>query len=267
MREDHFLAPADVDGFSGAIIDVRFDLMQPAAGRAAYGEGHIPGAHFLDLEDDLSAPRGEHGGRHPLPSPAVFAQRLAELGVVPGTELLLYDDSRCVFAARLWWMLRGLGFGPLRLLDGGYAAWMAAGGTPSTALPPVTPAAAAAVPENWPGCIDHDQVMSRQAAGALLVDAREAARYRGEHEPIDPVAGHIPGADNRPWQALTTDDGYVREAEELRAIWGDLLEREELMLYCGSGVSACLNLLTLSVLGRDDAILYGGSWSDWCSYL
>lgn len=267
MEPPQFKQPAELAGFEGRVLDCRFDLMEPKAGRSAYVQGHVPGAIFLDLEDDLSAPRGKHGGRHPLPAPQVFAQRLAALGIARGEPLLLYDDSRCVFAARLWWMLRGLGYGPLSLLAGGYGAWEATGATPQSDAPSLAPVAVEEVPSHWPLCCDREQLRELQAAGAQLVDAREAVRYRGEHEPIDPVAGHIPGADNRPWQSLNDDSGRLRGTEELRALWGDLAEADTLVVYCGSGVSACLNILSLATLGRDDVWLYGGSWSDWCSYL
>ena len=181
--------------------------------------------------------------------------------------MLVYDDSRNVFAARLWWMLRALGYGPVRLLDGGYSAWLCAGGEAVADASVIAAVEPSPVPADWPLCCDREQLRALQAAGAQLVDAREAVRYRGEREPIDPVAGHIPGAENRPWQALTDEDGSLRPEHELRAIWGDLRGAETLVVYCGSGVSACLNILSLAALGREDVWLYGGSWSDWCSYL
>ena len=267
MREALFLHPGDVATFDGVILDCRFDLMAPRAGRESYVAGHIPGAQFLDLEEELSAPRAAHGGRHPLPAPGRFADRLAALGVGRDTPVLIYDDSRKVFAARLWWMMRTLGLGQPRILEGGYSAWLDAGGLPSTGIPVPAVVEAVAVPGDWARCCDRDGLRGLQAGGAQLVDAREAARYRGEHEPIDPVAGHIPGADNRPWQTLNTDQGLLRSDEELRELWGELLNADQLVIYCGSGVSACLNILSLTAIGRDDAWLYGGSWSDWCSYL
>jgi thiosulfate/3-mercaptopyruvate sulfurtransferase len=267
MNTQLLLQAQDVARFEGVIIDCRFDLMNPAAGREVYAAGHLPGALFLDLEEDLSLPRAEHGGRHPLPSPAAFAARLAALGIVADTPVLIYDDSRSVFAARLWWMLRGLGYGPLCILSGGFSAWLRAGGTAVDDVPEPAPAPVPVVPARWPLYCDRSQLRDLQEQGAQLVDAREAVRYRGESEHIDPVAGHIPGADNRPWQALTADDGQLRSESELRALWGDLLAADQLVVYCGSGVSACLNILSLATLGRDDVWLYGGSWSDWCSYL
>ena len=263
-----FLPVSDVAGFDGVILDCRFSLQDPDAGRAAYAVGHLPGAVHLDLNQDMSGPVGRHGGRHPLPSPRTFAERLAVLGVTRDSDVLLYDDSRYAFAARAWWMLRALDYREPKLLLGGYAAWLAAGGEPdATVRDPLAVLAPERLPQVWPGACTREDLAELQAQGATLVDAREAARYRGEVEPIDPVAGHIPGAVNRPWQDFIADDGSPLPVSEQRARWGDLADGGRLVVYCGSGVSACVNLLSLAEIGYDDALLYGGSWSDWCSYL
>lgn len=262
-----FMAPEAVADFDGVILDCRFSLADESAGRAAHAAGHVPGALHLDLNRHLSAPVAKHGGRHPLPEPAQFAACLAGFGIDRETNVLLYDDANYAFAARCWWMLRALGYRPPSFIDGGYRAWLAAGGVPATTTGDPEPVAAPEVPDRWPGCVDREDLAQYQANGARLVDAREAARYRGEMEPIDPVAGHIPGAENRPWQAFVDDHGRFRDTEQLRALWGDLVDAPLVVTYCGSGVSACVNLLSLSLLGRDDVLLYGGSWSDWCSYL
>ncbi|MEM1112110.1 MAG: sulfurtransferase [Pseudomonadota bacterium] len=248
------------------ILDCRFSLADPGAGRALYDAGHIPGAHYMDLNRDLSAPVAEHGGRHPLPAPETFAATLAAVGIGLQTPVIAYDDSRLAFASRLWWMMRSLGYRPPVLLNGGYAAWLASGGEPQATTPRATPAPP---PEalSWAGLVDIEGLRALQREGATLVDSREEGRYQGLEEPMDPVAGHIPGALNRPWQGVTRDDGYVAEDEAQRAHWGELAQRAPLIVYCGSGVTACVNLLSLASVGRDDAILYGGSWSDWCSYL
>ena len=248
------------------IFDCRFALTDPEAGRAAYEAGHIPGAHYLDLNRDLSAPVSEHGGRHPLPAPAVFAKTLARFGVGLQTPVVAYDDSRLAFASRLWWMMRALGYRPPRLLNGGLGAWQASGGELETRAPSPKPCEPPALGD-YASCIDYAGVRDAQAAGALLVDSREAARYEGREEPIDPIAGHIPGAINRPWQGVTRSSGVVQDETVLREHWGDAIDAEQLVVYCGSGVTACVNLFSLALLGRDDATLYGGSWSDWCSYL
>ncbi|WP_439101994.1 sulfurtransferase [Congregibacter sp.] len=262
-----FLKAAEIEGFKGVVLDCRFALNDPAAGRGSYESGHIPGARYLDLAKDMSAPVQEHGGRHPLPDPRVFAQTLAALGIDHSTDVLLYDDSRFVFAARCWWMMRALGYREPLVLSGGYSAWLARGEEPSTAAAPGKTAVAPPVPAAWPGCCDKEQLAELQARSAVLVDAREGQRYRGEHEPIDPVAGHIPGAINLPWQSFSNEQGDFLDAEALRALWGETLGASPLVVYCGSGVSACVNVLSLALLGRDDVWLYGGSWSDWCSYL
>ena len=263
------IQPEAMSGFSGVILDCRFSLTDAGAGYAAYTQGRIPRAHYLHLERDLSAPLAPHGGRHPLPEPGDFAATLARLGIDAATDVVVYDDASYAFAARCWWMMRALGYRQPRLLAGGYQAWKALGLTPERGEAHVEARAVTPprVPDTWPLCCDRDGLRELQAQGARLVDAREAARYRGEVEPIDPVAGHIPGAENRPWQGLVEASGAFLENEALRRRWGDLAAADPLVVYCGSGVSACVNLFTLARLGRDDVWLYGGSWSDWCSYL
>ena len=251
---------------SQVVIDCRFSLLGPTAGRALYRAGHIPGAHYIDLNEDMAAPVAGHGGRHPLPEPQRFAALLARLGVGPETEVVAYDDSRFAFAARLWWLMRSLGFRPPRLLNGGYQAFLTAGGVPQEAVP-VPVATTASSLAAFSGYCDIAGLRELQGQGAGLVDSREERRYQGIEELIDPVAGHIPGALNRPWQGVSTADGKICDEEALRAHWGDVLEARPLVVYCGSGVTACVNLFSLALLGRADAVLYAGSWSDWCSYL
>ena len=267
MQQDEMLAgPADLPAAPGEVVfDCRFVLGDPDAGRDQYLRGHVPGAHYLDLERDLSGPAGEHGGRHPLPAAADFAATLARCGVGPDTPVIAYDDSRLAYAARLWWMMRSLGYRAPRLLNGGYAAWLAAGGTPEVGVPTPESVAVPAVPA-FSGTCDIDGLRRAQARGAQVVDSREERRYLGLEEPIDPVAGHIPGALNLPWQGVTDEAGQVRDQAALSRRW-EGFEQEELVIYCGSGVTACVNLFSLALLGRDDATLYAGSWSDWCSHL
>jgi len=248
------------------VFDCRFSLADPLEGRTLYEQGHIPGAHYLDLNRDLAGPVEKHGGRHPLPDPVVFAATLARFGVGPETAVVAYDDSRLAFAARLWWLLRALGYQPPRLLNGGYRAFLKAGGKPEIEQPECLSHAPHPV-RDFSGHCDIDGLRAAQARGALLVDAREPLRYAGLEEPIDPVAGHIPGAINRPWQGVTDADGRVLDTAGLRAHWGAALDAEQLVVYCGSGVTACVNLFSLALLGRPDATLYSGSWSDWCTYL
>jgi thiosulfate/3-mercaptopyruvate sulfurtransferase len=267
MRDAMLITAGELAGAGERIVlDCRFSLGDPAEGRALYLRGHVPGAHYLDLNRDLSAAPAGRGVRHPLPDPGQFAATLARYGVGPDSEVVAYDDSRLAFAARLWWMMRSIGFRPPRLLDGGYQAFLGAGGEPETAVPEAYPVAPVPV-TGFRGYCDIEGVRAAQARGALLVDSREERRYLGLEEPIDPVAGHIPGAVNCPWQGVTSPDGMVREPDCLREHWGDALEAPELLVYCGSGVTACVNLFSLALLGREDATLYAGSWSDWCGYL
>lgn len=257
------------------IVDCRFALNNPDLGRQQYETSHIPGAHYLDLNRDLSSPVQQHGGRHPLPDPHQFAQTLSRIGIHaptadrPAPIVVAYDDSRFAFAARLWWLLRYHGHERVVLLDGGFKGWVAAG-YPVTADPTPLPVQTRPfVPQlrlDW--VVDRDRLQSRlHAPDLVLIDSREAERYRGEQEPIDPVAGRIPGAINYPWQGVTNPEGYIHPPEQQQQRWADLPEGE-VIVYCGSGVTACVNLLSLALSDRPqtEAKLYAGSWSDWCSY-
>lgn len=250
------------------VLDCRFSLADTAAGERDYRAGHIPGAHYLHLDRDLSAPKARHGGRHPLPGPEAFTQAMNRVGVCsnPPSQVVIYDDQQLAFAARLWWLLRYMGHDGVELLAGGWRAWTEAGLPVSQDLPAEGRGVFSAAPRShW--LADVNEVKTApQRDDMALVDAREPARYRGEMEPIDPIAGHIPGAVNRPWQDQV-DSAGLRSSEALREQWGDLLQKEDLVVYCGSGVSACVDLLALAQLGREDARLYPGSWSDWCSWL
>ena len=253
-----------------AIVDCRFDLMQPDAGRRAYLAGHIPRARYADLNKELSAPVGPDSGRHPLPSPGVFVATLERLGIGAGTQVVAYDDSAGAFAARLWWMLRWLGHGAAAVLDGGLQAWNLAGGALSAGEEPAAPDGSAGrfVPH-----VDEEAVVrTAQVAARLgdpsfsLVDARAAERFAGAVEPIDAVAGHIPGAMNHPFSENLAKDGRFLPAAELRRRWLTRLkgtEPSKVAAMCGSGVTACHNLLSLEIAGLGGARLYAGSWSEW----
>ena len=253
-----------------AIADCRFNLMQPQLGAQQYQEAHIPGAYYLDLNQDLSSPVGIHGGRHPLPDPDVFANKLETIGIhseppASSTLIVAYDDSRLAFAARLWWLLRYLGHDRVAVLDGGFSGWKDSGYEVSSDLPPIkTGNFIPAIQSNL--VLTIDQVEARKKLPTVaLVDSREADRYRGEQEPIDPIAGHIPGAVNYPWQEVTNADGYLRSPGEQRQRWQSLSDVDEIIVYCGSGVTACVNLLSLNIANIPGK-LYAGSWSDWCSH-
>lgn len=250
-----------------AIVDCRFSLADEDLGRQQYLESHVPGAFYLHLNRDLSGPVGEHGGRHPLPHPAELADKLARIGIrSPQTLVVAYDDSRFAFASRLWWLLRYLGHDNVAVLDGGFSQWQRQG-YPVTAEIPEPQLGEFAVQLRPEWVVDIEGVKTRKdLPGVVLVDSREPGRYRGEYEPIDPVAGHIPGAVNYCWQEVTDDRGFVKSAAEQRQHWQALESAEEAIVYCGSGVTACVNLLSLHLAATPNAKLYAGSWSDWCSY-
>lgn len=267
MRGEMLIEAGRLDIDTGmVVVDCRFNLADPDEGRRLYLESHIPGAHYLHLNADLSAPVGRHGGRHPLPDPVSLTARLAQCGIGPETVVVAYDDSRFAFASRLWWLMRSLGYRPPRLLNGGFQSWLAIGGdVESGDVKPMAGVACSAT--QFDGFCDIEGLRSSQLAGATVVDSREERRYQGLDEPIDPVAGHIPGAVNHPWQGVTDASGRALDEPGLREHWGETLDADRLVVYCGSGVTACVNLFSLALLGRDDATLYAGSWSDWCSYL
>lgn len=254
-----------------AIADCRFSLSDPDLGRQQYQQGHIPGAHYFDLNHDLSGPVGQHGGRHPLPDPDDLAEKLAAVGITSEAEpeptwVVAYDDTRFAFAARFWWLLRHLGHTRVAVLDGGFSQWQAAG-YPSTDAVTVRQPAHFIPRVQQADVLDIAGVRSRQEQpGVVLVDSREGDRFRGEREPIDPIAGHIPGAVNYPWQAVTNTQGYVCSLVAQKQRWAKLASASEIVVYCGSGVTACVNLLSLELSGLPQAKLYAGSWSDWCSY-
>jgi thiosulfate/3-mercaptopyruvate sulfurtransferase len=230
------------------VLDVRWKLGGPP-GIDSYREEHIPGAVFCDLDADLAAPPGPRG-RHPLPSAESFQEAARRLGVSGSRTVVVYDGADSSAAARAWWTLRYFGHPDVRVLDGGLRAWTSQGLPLSKGEEIAAPGDFVARPGGMP-VLDAAQAMELAADGVLL-DARAAERYRGEVEPIDPVAGHIPGAQNLPY----TDGDALPE---------ELLIANELVVYCGSGITACVDLLRLAHAGRDDAKLYAGSWSDWSS--
>jgi thiosulfate/3-mercaptopyruvate sulfurtransferase len=251
------------------VIDCRFALGDAQAGELLYAAGHIPGSRYAHLDRDLSAPRAKHGGRHPLPELSALAATFSALGIdsEPSSLVVAYDDSRFAFASRLWWLLRYCGHDTIKVLDGGYRGWRAANLPTATELPNYQPGNFIAVPRAHM-VVDIDAVKKiHQQSEAVLIDSREAPRFLGIEEPIDPVAGHIDGARNFPWQQVSDDNGLFQAPDKQLARWGATTDAKNIVVYCGSGVTACVNLLSLAELGRDDAQLYAGSWSDWCSYL
>jgi thiosulfate/3-mercaptopyruvate sulfurtransferase len=249
------------------VIDCRFDLADPDAGRSAYLAGHIPGARYADLNRDLSAPVTASSGRHPLPSPQDLAATLSRLGIGSDTQVIAYDDNSGAFAARAWWLLRWVGHPAVAVLDGGLKAWLAAGGGLESG------AAAAVGPARFTVRVDSGAVLDSARVQTLLedpefllVDARAPERFAGTVEPIDPVAGHVPGAVNQPFSANLGADGRFLPSTELRRLWEQRLagkQPRQMAAMCGSGVTACHNLLAMEVAALSGAKLYAGSWSEW----
>lgn len=249
-------------------VDCRHQLADPSWGEAAYRSSHLPGAAFLHLDNDLSGTKTGSNGRHPLPDPAVLADRLASLGMTPATQLVAYDQGNGAMAARLWWLARWLGHERVAVLDGGLAKWSAEGRAVDSALVPAKSGAFVAQPAAMP-TIDVAWLLAHLAdPDKQVVDARTADRFAGDNESIDPVGGHIPGAVNRPWPDNLGADGCFKPAavlrEEFSRVLGDL-PPAALIHQCGSGVTACHNLLAMAVAGLAGGRLYPGSWSEWCA--
>lgn len=250
------------------IVDCRFQLIDSNWGEDQYRQSHIQGAYYLNLNGDLSSPVQRHGGRHPLPNVDVLAQKFADLGIVKNQTLVVaYDDARFAFASRLWWLLRYLGHESVVLLDGGWHDWLKHDYPVTDTIPENQPGSFAPQP-NLAWLVDINTVKSAQNQDSVvIVDSRDRDRYLGLNEPIDPIAGSIPGAVNYPWKNITDESGYLTSAQTQQQLWNDLKHASEIFVYCGSGVTACVNLFSLNLAGFKNAKLYPGGWSDWCSYL
>lgn len=248
------------------IIDCQASLDDPPAGPRAWQESHIPGAVHAHLEEDLSGPKTETSGRHPLPNPATFARCMALWGITPESPVVVYDDTGGAFASRCWWLLRWMGQSSVSLLDGGLSAWKEQGGELETGEVNVTETNHFPLGSKMP-TVNTEEVDEKRQLGAFrLIDARGVPRFRGEKEPIDPVAGHIPGAANRPFLDNLDDNGRWRSPDELRARFEPLLPDagpEGVAHMCGSGVTACHNLFAMEYAGLKGSALYAGSWSEW----
>lgn len=274
-------APSTEQPASVKVFDCSFDLVNPEAGRQAFAAAHVPGATYVHLDEDLSGPKTGRNGRHPLPDREAFSRRMGARGVRPGVTVVAYDNAGGMYAARLWWMLRWIGHVNAAVLDGGMAAWKAAGlPLQSGAAPQETAAGEPGVgaPQVSPG--NQGPVVDRQIllnnlslAGSpthrLVVDARSPDRFRGENETLDPIGGRIPGAVNRFFKDNLGSDGRFKPAAQLRQEWlsviGDCAPAS-LVMQCGSGVTACHNLLALELAGLGGAALYPGSWSEWSAW-
>ena len=248
------------------LLDCGFDLADPGAGERAYAAGHLPGALYAHLDRDLSGAKTGRNGRHPLPDRSALAERAGAWGIAPGTSVVCYDAHGMPHAARAWWLLRWLGHDRVAVLDGGLTAWVAAGGpletTPGVARPGAPyPARAEAMPTVQAA------ELQRQPGHRPVIDARAAERFRGEVEPLDPVAGHIPGALNRFFKDNLQPDGRFKPVATLRDEFADLAAADpsQVVHQCGSGVTACHNLLAMEYAGLSGSALYPGSWSEWCA--
>lgn len=255
-----------IDDPDWVIVDCRFTLTDPEAGRRAYTQGHLPGARYAHLEEDLSAPVSSRSGRHPLPDPEVLEGKLGAWGIDSEKQVVAYDDAFGAMASRLWWLLRWLGHDRVALLDGGLPAWIRAGLPVTTEIPPVHPTHFLANPR--PGMVVNAEAVAASLAedSGVLVDARAEERFSGEVEPLDPVAGHVPGAVNLPWEDNLDLDGTFLPAEDLKELYGNIIGSHspaEVIAMCGSGVTACHNLLAMEIAGISAARLYAGSWSEW----
>lgn len=249
------------------LLDCSFDLADPSAGEDAYAAGHLPGAHFVHLDRDLSGPKTGHNGRHPLRDRAAYARWMGSLGITPACDVVVYDRQGGMFAVRAWWVLRWMGHDRVSLLDGGLQAWVQAGGSLDSAVPPPrVPVDVPVRPEALP-TIDAG-LLQRELGHRQVVDARAPERFRGDVEPLDRVAGHIPGAVNRFFKDNLQADGRFKPAAVLRAEFESLLggaPAERVVFQCGSGVTACHHVLAYEAAGLGTATLYPGSWSEWSS--
>ncbi len=256
------------------ILDCRFSLADPEEGQRLYDQDHLPGAYYCHLDNDLSSEAGSHGGRHPLPDANVWQHQLQSWGINRLTSVVVYDDHRFAFAARAWWLLKQAGVENVKLLNGGFHAWKTAGLPLDRRTPKLKP-----VPTDTNLTIHFDHIVDREHVQHMmeaqtsdhiavdtpaLIDSREPSRYRGENEPIDPIAGHIPTALNLPWVDITDDNGFIKPLEFHQQRWAPFKGTTP-VAYCGSGVTACVNLLS-AYLTQQPIEVYPGSWSDWCSY-
>ena len=251
------------------LFDCRFDLMDKAKGEAVFSAGHLPQAQYAHLESVLSGEKTGSNGRHPLPSPAAFTAYLGACGVNEDSIIVAYDDVGGQFASRLWWLCRWVGLSSVTILDGGIGAWQREGRALSTALTSY-PRAALALRANPLMHVSAPEVQARlNTPDMLLIDARAAERYRGEVEPIDPMAGHIPGAKNRFYKSNLDANLMLRPAAELHSEFSAMMAQqavtkpEQVVHQCGSGVTACANIFAMEVAGLSGSTLYGGSWSEW----
>ncbi|WP_444930750.1 sulfurtransferase [Microbulbifer sp. SSSA002] len=253
---------------AAVILDCRYSLADRDSGARDYRAGHIPGAYYACLHRDLSAPLQRYGGRHPMPTATQFQAFARKLGINSDTPVIAYDDNRLGFAARAWFLFFFFGHKKISILNGGLKAWLDVGEALDTSEPILSRQGnfSAQAKENL---LVHYETIKQNLGKApwQLVDARDSQRFEGLEEPIDPIAGHIPTAINRPWQNITDkNNGKVKSIAELKAQFDNLTDGKPLLNYCGSGVTACVNFYAQYLAGRHDSLLYPGSWSDWCAH-
>ncbi|HJV46277.1 MAG TPA: sulfurtransferase [Bacillota bacterium] len=248
------------------IVDCRFVLGNPEVGYRSYLSDHIPGSFYFDLEKDLSNPKSKHGGRHPLPNVTEWIRKLGEVGINQTKRVVAYDDQGGAMASRFWWLLKYLGHPQVCILNESYSSWRAK-------ELPVTSEVPHCEPAQFTPRIQQDRVVDMEVVkqkkdepGTILIDSREDKRFKGLEEMIDPVAGHIPGAVNYFWKGVLNEDGTWKSAQQLKEWFAQVDYDKEIIVYCGSGVTACPNILALEEAGYKEIKLYAGSWSDWCSY-
>ena len=265
----NFISPRDLKDRLGdsnlVVVDTRFNLKDPTEGHKLFKEAHIPGAVYFDLDKDLSSPPQKHGGRHPLPEVEGLVRKLELAGIGDETSVVVYDDTMNVFAGRMWWLLKYLGHDDVKVLDGGLSVWEKAGFETTSELPHRE--AATFTPHPNPEMVADIEEVKRKLEdpNTVLIDARGPERYRGDDEPMDKRAGHIPSARNLPF-AGNYENGKLKDKDALKERFADVSDAKEVIVYCGSGVSAANNLLALEEVGVVGAKLYVGSWSDWSSY-
>lgn len=259
---------AKLDDPEWVVFDCRFYLLEPDKGRGEYVQEHIPGARYADLDRDLSSPKQDDTGRHPLPDAGEFIEWLRHNGLNNEDQVVVYDANGGTFAARLWWMLRWVGHGNVAVLDGGWPAWTSAGNPVDSDLPATVAGNFNGEPDDsmWVTTAQVETRINNGRARDKIVDARAEPRFNGEHEPIDPVAGHIPGAVNRPCSRNVDDNGFFLSPAQLRQDLAPIFkdrEAAEVINMCGSGVTACRNILAMEIAGWAGTRLYVGSWSEW----
>lgn len=266
---DYVIQPETLIGWINSdkevvIIDVRSDLKNPDQKEQKYQQDHIPGAYYLHLEKDLSGEKGKHGGNHPLPDIEILAEKLEGMGISRNVPVVIYDDNNDMFAPRAWWLLQYIGHEETYVLDGGYKGWKSAGGEVTSVIPEQRNAVF--IPEVDPAMTVTMNEVKHRGTDAVLLDSRAEERYLGKVEPLYKKAGHIPGAKNYFWKNVLAEDGSWKDSSALKENFKELNEAKEIIVSCGSGISACPNILALKQAGFHNIKLYPGSFSDWISY-